>query len=429
MTYRHTEPAASAASGAGTYCYPANLTATGGTNGTFYWQNSAAGVAINLGSGNTKSVTQSGSWWVRSNNNGCWGAASAEQAVVIQAPPGAPTANNQWNVFCFSGSNFDYISGYYTENNLTFNTASRWINTPSDANNASGSAYSGCPLPVDYHSYKYNRKGFDCRQYQINVGAHDDGIRVFIDVNDNGIIDAGDLDWSDPLCCNPASNIWTGFLTSNSRVIVEVKEIEGASYSSVEFVDVTPTISLTLPAANCINTSFNLSATSGYATYQWSGSGISSTNTSSTNTNAAVPTSSGSQAYAVTVTNSLGCQISTSNTILINTSPIPTFALPTSTTPNPAAQVCKDQNVVYTTQTGGGINNYSWTIQGSSGNTYNIVAGNTNSNSVTLQWLTTGDKTVTVNYSDNNSCVGANPASNTQNVTSPVAPTLHSKSP
>jgi hypothetical protein len=124
-----------------------------------------------------------------------------------------------------------------------------------------------------------------------------------------------------------------------------------------------------------------------------------------------------------------GCTVSDTKNLTVNARPVPTFIAPTTTTPNPAAQVCKGQNVVYTTQTGGGISNYSWNIQGSSGSSYTIVGGNTNSNSVTLQWLTTGDKTVTVNYTDNNTCVGASPASNTQNVTFPVAPTLDTKSP
>ena len=99
---------------------------------------------------------------------------------------------------------------------------------------------------------------------------------------------------------------------------------------------------------------------------------------------------------------------------------MPTF------TAQPGANSCVGANVTYTTQTGGGISNYMWTIPGVSGTDYVVTAGGIGnaSNSVTLQWLTTGIKTVTVNYSGPLGCLGSSPATNTTTVNTPPAPTI-----
>jgi hypothetical protein len=66
-------------------------------------------------------------------------------------------------------------------------------------------------------------------------------------------------------------------------------------------------------------------------------------------------------------------------------------------TTSPSSPVCRNVDVTYTTQSG--KTSYAWTISGSLGTDYTISAGGTTTNSVTLKWLTTGSKTVTVNYS------------------------------
>ena len=88
-------------------------------------------------------------------------------------------------------------------------------------------------------------------------------------------------------------------------------------------------------------------------------------------------------------------------------------------TSTPSSPICSNIDATYTTQ--GGKTNYVWTISGVLGTDYTITTGSTSStsNSVTLKWLTTGSKTVTVNYSG--SCSGP-AASNTITVNSvPVA--------
>ncbi|WP_431243372.1 beta strand repeat-containing protein [Flavobacterium sp. P21] len=91
--------------------------------------------------------------------------------------------------------------------------------------------------------------------------------------------------------------------------------------------------------------------------------------------------------------------------------PTPTFITP------PSGSVCANTSVTYTTQSGN--SNYQWTVPGNAGDDYTITAGGigTSNNSVTLTWLTSGSKTVTVNYSSNG-CLGSTQATNTITVNS-----------
>jgi len=91
-------------------------------------------------------------------------------------------------------------------------------------------------------------------------------------------------------------------------------------------------------------------------------------------------------------------------TITVNSSPAPTF------TTAPGAVTALNTDVTYTTQAS--QSSYVWTYTGTLGIDYSITSGGGNTNSVTLKWLTAGNKTVTVNYS-NGTCPAATPATNT----------------
>ncbi|OXA81147.1 hypothetical protein SAMN05444397_1074 [Flavobacterium aquidurense] len=84
---------------------------------------------------------------------------------------------------------------------------------------------------------------------------------------------------------------------------------------------------------------------------------------------------------------------SIATTVTVNQIPIPTFSV------QPGASVCVNTDVTYTTQPG--QTNYIWSVPGTEGIDYNIISGGISSASstVTLQWVTTGNKTVTVKYS------------------------------
>lgn len=77
--------------------------------------------------------------------------------------------------------------------------------------------------------------------------------------------------------------------------------------------------------------------------------------------------------------------------------PSPLRNMPTFTA-EPGAFACQNTNVIYSTQAG--MTNYVWTFSGTLNKDYMIVGGSVKTNTVTLQWLTTGIKTVSVNYTN-----------------------------
>ena len=104
-------------------------------------------------------------------------------------------------------------------------------------------------------------------------------------------------------------------------------------------------------------------------------------------------------------------------TITVKQSPTPTF------TAQPGATAIRTSDVTYTTQLG--QSNYIWTIPGTVGVDYSITSGGTTSdNSVVLKWLTTGTKTVAINYSNSNNCYASAAVSSIVTTVSPNPPSL-----
>lgn len=91
--------------------------------------------------------------------------------------------------------------------------------------------------------------------------------------------------------------------------------------------------------------------------------------------------------------------------------PVPSF------TSVPVASSCAGYEVTYTTQAS--QTNYTWTVSGTLNTDYIITAGavSTTSNTVTLRWLTTGNKTVSVNYTNAGGFSGLSAASSNTTVT------------
>ncbi|GAI99506.1 unnamed protein product, partial [marine sediment metagenome] len=87
--------------------------------------------------------------------------------------------------------------------------------------------------------------------------------------------------------------------------------------------------------------------------------------------------------------------------VTVNALPTPTF------TAEPGATACSATDVTYTTQ--GGQFNYVWVVPGVLGIDYSISSGGIGAtdNTVTLQWLTIGSKTVTINYDNAAGCTAA----------------------
>ncbi|MFT3680741.1 MAG: Ig-like domain-containing protein [Ferruginibacter sp.] len=177
---------------------------------------------------------------------------------------------------------------------------------------------------------------------------------------------------------------------------------------------------ITGPSAVCVSSTITLTPNAsgaGSLSYTWS-----SSNTAvATVSNAGVVTgvAAGTVNITYTVTDGNTCS-STSATypVTVNARPVVSF---TATPTNP---ICASTNATYTTQAG--QSNYIWSVPGTAGTDYNIISGGigSGSNTVTLQWLTTGSKTVTVNYTNGNGCTGAAAASNTTTVNARPTPTF-----
>ncbi|SFO79078.1 hypothetical protein SAMN04488519_11522, partial [Algoriphagus ornithinivorans] len=192
----------------------------------------------------------------------------------------------------------------------------------------------------------------------------------------------------------------------------------------------TPTFISSPTGPVCVGASVTYQTQSGQSNYIWSGFGTAGTDYTITgggigttdHTVTVTWLTSGTKNISVryTDTNNCAATVSATNSLVVNSLPTPTFITP------PTGPVCVGIPVTYTTQSGGGQSNYSWSIPGIAGTDYNITAGgigSTNS-TVTLTWLTSGSKTVTVGYTNSNNCTATTPASNTLTVNALPVPTF-----
>ncbi len=222
----------------------------------------------------------------------------------------------------------------------------------------------------------------------------------------------------------------TWLTTGGKTVTVNYTDANGCTGVSVASTSTTvnalpvPTFTAAPAAGTCAGSSVTYTTQSGKSNYVWSVPGVSGTDynitaggiTSTDNTVTLTWVTTGGKTVTVNYTDANGCTGASpaSNTTTVNPRPVPTF------TTAPGANVCSSTDVVYTTQAS--QSSYIWTIPGVLGTDYNITAGSTSTNTVTIQWLTTGSKTVTVNYTDANGCTGASAASNTTTVNARPTP-------
>ena len=84
-------PGAVTVAGGGTYCGSQTLAASGGTNGTIYWQNATSNGTSTATPATSYSVTSSGTYYFRAHSaDGCWGN-QASASVTINPVPGSVT--------------------------------------------------------------------------------------------------------------------------------------------------------------------------------------------------------------------------------------------------------------------------------------------------------------------------------------------------
>jgi hypothetical protein len=175
------------------------------------------------------------------------------------------------------------------------------------------------------------------------------------------------------------------------------------------------------PAANiCASTSATYTTQAGQFNYNWNVPGVAGVDYVITaggigtisNTVTLTWLTAGAKTVTVSYANASGCTplIAATNTTTVNARPVVTF------TTAPGANSCANNDITYTTQ--GGQSNYIWSVPGTLGVDYTISSGSlaTTSNTVTLKWLTTGSKTVSVNYTNSGNCAAFTATSNTTTV-------------
>jgi hypothetical protein len=351
------------------------LTASGANS---YTWSPAAGLNTTTGNSVIASPTVNTTYTVSGSNN-C-STVDATKTISVQTIPAAPTptafGNNVWNVYCYNDLTFTNYYGYYTENNLSFDSRTRWnTNNPMNANATSGLAYQGCNL-VALHGTTSKRTNFTCGYYQMDIPAHDDNVTVLI----NGVQVFQHIG-----CCDVHTNVWTGFLGASTTVeIRQTNNGGGGSYIAANF-SLIPYPILNPPVTICAGTSASLTA-SPYivgANYVW-GPAASLTVTTTGTLVPASPTVGTN--YTCTVTDPV-TTCSAAASVFVTVNPLPT------TTVSPTSGIIRCSAQQYTL-TAGGANTYSWSpsagLSATSG--YTVVANPT----VTTVYTVTG----------NNNCSG-----------------------
>jgi len=334
-----------------------SLAATGAN--TYSWA-PAAGLNTTVGISVIATPTVTTVYTVTGSNN-CT-SSTAVRTITVRNPPASPSptafGSNIWNVYCYNNIALTQYYGYYTENNLSFDSRNRWAasSSPSVAlTTTAGAGYSGCNLVPAAHGTISKRTNFACGYYRLDI-SHDDNYTLFVNgANVASHVGAGDTH----------IGAWTGFLGNNSTV--EVRQINtsaGSSYIDADFIPVAVPF-LSPPVTICLGTSTTFTAGNiAGSSYSWTPSiGLSTTIGTISSCSATVSTN-----YICTVTDAFtGCQSATSVSVTVN--PVPA----TSVTPITSTINCQAETY---TLIASGANTYTWspTAGLSSSTGYSVIA-------------------------------------------------------
>ena len=193
--------------------------------------------------------------------------------------------------------------------------------------------------------------------------------------------------------------------TGAQTVCVNYTNSSGCSATAPTCYSVTinaiPVPTITGPATVCSGSTGNVYTTqSGMTNYLWtvsSGGQITAGGTTTSNSVTVKWNTAGAQSVGVNYTNAGNCSASapTSYPVTVNATPVPTIT--------GSGSMCVNSGYyIYTTEAG--MTAYTWTV--SSGGTINYGS---NTDQVTVSWITAGAQTISVNYTTPAGCSAASP--------------------
>ena len=232
---------------------------------------------------------------------------------------------------------------------------------------------------------------------------------------------------SSPATLTPTYNFSAADIASGATVTLTMtvsnSPCTAATATFTLTINVTPTPTFTTTPTNpiCNYTNATYTTQAAQSSYVWSGLGTLGTDYniisggvgSTDNTVTIQWISTGTKTVTVGYTTG-GCASTSpaSFTTVVNARPVPSLST--------SGAGCAGSTITYTTQSG--QSSYVWTIPGTPGTDYTLISGGTGTDyTAVISWITTGSKTVTVNYSIASSCTGVTAGSST--ITINAAPT------
>ncbi len=194
-----------------------------------------------------------------------------------------------------------------------------------------------------------------------------------------------------------------GNTASGQSISVIFDDTKGCSplipTSQVVNIVAEPTPSINGYSTGCLNQTTDFTTESGMSNYSWSVTGGAIISGNNTNAITVRWTSTGQQTVSLNYTVAGNCTADTATlkTVTIYTPPTPIITGPDTACANGG-------NVLYTTE--GGMTNYTWSSSG--GGVINSGAG---TNTIEISWTTSGNKTIYVNYKNNDGCLAPSPTS------------------
>jgi len=358
-------PTAVTVSGGGTFCGSATLTATGGTGGTIYWENTTSGGTSTATSSASQTVSASGTYYFRANNACGWGT-QGSAAVTINALP---------SVNAITGPTSVCVGSTITLSDAT--ALGTWSSSNSSATVLLG-VVTGVSAGTDTISYTVTNIVTGCTNTAIAIiTVNPLPTAVITPAGPSSFCVSGTLTASGGGTYQwnaTGGSATTAAITAsaNGTYAVTVSSAAGctASASNTVTVHPLPAAAITPAGPSTFCGSGTLTA-SGGGTYQWNATGGSAT--------IAAITASASGTYIVTVTSGFGCTASASNVVTVN--PLPAAAI----TPAGPSTFCGSGTL---TASGGGT--YQWNATGGSATTAAITASASGTYTVTVTTPATG---------------------------------------